>query len=251
MINSIRQLMPKNYNDYHEPFVGGGSVFINIGSNKKSFISDINPELINFYTQIKINFDELLYAIGNYSNSEHDFYKARSSSPLTDLEAAARFYYLNRLCFNGLYRVNKAGNFNVPYGYRNIELIDQDDFNILRNCLANTTLFCSDFENSIDRVNEGDFVFIDPPYTVAHNKNGFIEYNQNIFSWQDQERLAKCVKKLIVKNAYFIMTNACHESIKILYNDIGKVYEIERSSTISGKMNARIRISELIITNCQ
>jgi len=250
MIESVKQLMPQNYNSYHEPFVGGGSVFINVGRNKKSFISDVNAELINFYFQVKMNLDQLLNKIGEYSNNKTSFYEIRSSLSLTDTEAAARFYYLNRLCFNGLYRVNKIGRFNVPYGYRNIDLIDLEGFYNLRDRLNNTILLCADFEDSLDRVVEGDFVFIDPPYTVAHNKNGFIEYNQKIFSWEDQERLAKCIKAIISKNAYFVLTNACHDSIKKLYNNIGMQYEIERNSTISGKMKARVRISELIVTNC-
>lgn len=250
MINRINELLPKDFVDYHEPFIGGASVFLNINNDNTSFISDSNSELICFYNQVKINLGNLLLRISEFKNTREEYYKIRASKPKSDLDIAARFYYLNRTCFNGLYRVNKEGNYNVPYGFRSIELIDEDCFFLLRDKLQRSSISCCDFEEALKKVKQRDLVFLDPPYTVAHNHNGFLEYNQKIFSWEDQERLASCVQEIINKNAFFFMTNAFHHSIKNLYKGIGKQFEIERYSTISGNTNSRLRISEIIITNC-
>jgi DNA adenine methylase len=250
MIDRINNFLPKEFNTYHEPFLGGASVFLNIECNGLSYISDSNPELICFYNQVKYNLKNLILRLKEFKNTEKEYYKIRSSKPSSNLETAARFYYLNRMCFNGLYRVNQAGFYNVPYGYRDITLIDLHCFEIMHDQLQKSVITCCDFEDALATVKRGDFVFLDPPYTVAHNKNGFIEYNQKIFSWVDQKRLAECVKRLIKKQAFFVLTNAYHESIKTIYKNIGKYFEIERYSTISGVMKSRFKISELLITNC-
>ncbi len=250
MVEQIKSIMPMQYGDYHESFIGGGSVFFNLSPTGKKYISDINQELIFFYQEVKDNLDELLNLLGDFKNLEKEYYVVREWQPNTKLEIAARFYYLNRTCFNGLYRVNQGGKFNVPYGFRKIPIVDVDRFTSFHMALQGVEISCLDFDKAIKKVKKGDFVFLDPPYTVAHNKNGFIEYNQKLFLWADQERLCEAVKTLIEKQAYFIMTNAFHDSIKRLYINIGKHLEIERFSTVSGKMTSRQRISELIITNC-
>ena len=250
MIDRIRDFIPTNIRKYHEPFIGGASVFLNLQTNAQCHISDTNAELICFYDQVKTNMKSLITEVKKFKNSEKEYYNIRSSKPITNLGKAARFYFLNRTCFNGLYRVNQAGFYNVPYGYRDISLIDVDGFSLLHEKLQNTSISCCDFETAFEKIENGDFAFLDPPYTVAHNKNGFIEYNQKIFSWEDQERLAGRIKLIMKKNAKFIMTNAYHDSIRKLYKGIGKQFEIERYSTISGVMNSRFKISELIITNC-
>lgn len=250
LIERMQNYLPKDFKTYHEPFIGGASLFLNLHIRKAAFISDINSELICFYNEVKNNLPALSKRIAQFENTIDVYYKIRNEKPKTDLGLAARFYYLNRTCFNGLYRVNSKGEFNVPFGYRNIEVLESKNLANLKSALQNAVITCCDFETALSKVNKGDFVFLDPPYTVAHNKNGFIEYNQNIFSWEDQERLNKCVKLLIEKEAYFIMTNAWHDSIKKLYKGVGRYFEIDRFSTISGKMNSRIKISEMLITNC-
>lgn len=250
MLDQIRHMMPIEFNNYHEPFVGGGTVFINLHCKNQIFISDINVELITFYNQVKTNLKGLINYLKTFNNTSEDYYRIRRLCPQLPEGMAARFYYLNRMCFNGLYRVNQKGVFNVPFGYRNIDLIENEGLQSLHTSLQNTNIMCQDFELSLKDIKANDLVFLDPPYTVAHNKNGFREYNQKIFLWEDQERLLVMVKEIIRKRAYFIMTNAYHNSIISLYKDIGNQYEIERYSTISGQMNSRVKISEIIITNC-
>jgi len=252
MLDKIKELLPTNFKAYHEPFIGGGAVFSNLGLNDRDiYISDINPTLISFYKQVQSDHQELINKLLKYKNTTEFYYKVRNfKGDKTDLDRAADFYYLNRTCFNGLYRVNRSGFFNVPYGHRDIDVLEIDAFVSFNKTLSNVFVSCCDFEVALKKVKKGDFVFLDPPYTVAHNKNGFIEYNQRIFSWTDQVRLASCVKQIMEKGAYFIMTNANHISIKKLYKGVGKQYEIQRHSTVSGNMDSRFKISELVITNC-
>lgn len=250
MIDIIRRIFPQKIKSYHEPFVGGASVFLNIDFKGSVFLSDSNSELICFYRQVQTNLKRLLSSIDKKKNSESEYYKIRSKTPTSNLDIATRFYYLNRTCFNGLYRVNGTGRFNVPYGYRDISLVDETGFQILNQKLKNVNLECQDYRLSIERLRRGDFLFVDPPYTVAHNKNGFIEYNQKIFSWNDQENLASLINQANRNGVKFIMTNASHQSIKKLYKGVAKQFEVERFSTISGRMSSRKKINELIITNC-
>lgn len=250
LIERISHYLPSEFLNYHEPFVGGASIFINLNLKKKAYISDSNSELICFYKQVKENPEKLIFKIKELTNSEEEFYKIRNHTPKTDIDIATRFYYLNKTCFNGIYRVNQKGIFNVPYGRRNIDILDIEGIQMLSIKLQKTSIRCVDFQKALSFAKAGDFVFLDPPYTVAHNKNGFIEYNQKIFSWEDQERLALCVRELIKRKIFFIMTNANHESLLKLYKNVGKQFEVERFSTMSGHINSRIKVSELIITNC-
>lgn len=249
LIDRIKPYVPKKCDSYYEPFIGGASVFLNLIDASNIYLSDLNQELIEFYFQVQNNLEELLLTLKGYANDENFFYELRQSEEVDPLLRAARFYYLNRTCFNGLYRVNLSGKFNVPYGYRTVEILDEEAFKFLHAKLQGVNLQCQDFSSMIDCAKLGDFVFLDPPYTVAHNHNGFIQYNQKIFSWQDQERLAQKTNELFQKKTAFIMTNACHDSIKALYKGIGNLYEIDRHSTISGQSKSRAKVSEVIITN--
>jgi DNA adenine methylase len=251
LLPRLLDFIPNDFKDYHEPFFGGGSVFFNLFHDRKSFLSDINGDLINFLVQLKLRSREIIDALSNYKNSKSFYYHVRSSKVSTRVERAARFYYLNRTCFNGIYRVNKLGEFNVPYGYRKrFEFVDEQALEAFSRKLKKASIKRLDFQDTLKNINPKDLVFVDPPYTVAHSNNGFIEYNQHIFKWEDQERLALFLKQVDRKGAYYIMTNAVHSSINKLYNSIGNKFEVERFSTISADHLSRRKISELIITNC-
>ncbi|HEY4198808.1 MAG TPA: Dam family site-specific DNA-(adenine-N6)-methyltransferase [Mucilaginibacter sp.] len=249
LIDRIRSHIPEIYDAYYEPFAGAASVFLNLINTDQAHLADLNHELIDFYHQVQNNLQGLLATLREYQNDEQFFYQLRQTESADPLIRAARFYYLNRTCFNGLYRVNLSGQFNVPYGYRTVDIIDEEGFVFLNKKLSGVNLLCQDFASVIDMARKQDFVFLDPPYTVAHNHNGFIQYNQKIFSWHDQERLAAKTRELCKKDVRFIMTNACHDSIKTLYKGIGNLYEVDRQSTISGKNKSRAKVSEVIITN--
>ncbi len=177
------------------------------------------------------------------------YYHIRESIPSEDVDVAARLIYLNRTCFNGIYRVNREGKFNVPIGTKTNVLLDTDLFDLRSKLLQKAEILCSDFEKSIDLAKAGDFLFCDPPYTVRHNKNGFINYNEKLFSWEDQVRLASALHRAKQRGVQIIMTNANHESIRKLYISQGyDLITVSRYSSISGSAKSRRNYEELIVS---
>lgn len=247
-IKKIDRYLPDSFANYYEPFLGGGSMFFHL-KPETAFLSDINSDLINAYVVIRDNWEEL-YGILNDYNEKHSkefYYKVRASNPNTKILMAARFIYLNRTCWNGLYRVNKNGDFNVPIGTKKNVVLDTDDFEKLSYILKKAHINSCDFEETINRAGQNDFIFVDPPYTVKHNLNGFIKYNENIFSWKDQQRLKLSISSAIERGAFVLITNAYHNSIEELYTDIGNMNLLERPSVIAGNPEARGIFNELVI----
>ena len=175
------------------------------------------------------------------------YYKQRSIIHKNKYSQAAQFIYLNRTCWNGLYRLNRQGRFNVPKGTKTKVILDTDDFEGISNSLKNIVLMDDDFENVIKIAGEGDLLFIDPPYTANHNNNGFLKYNETIFSWNDQLRLSNCIKEAKERGARIILTNADHKSIKELYHGSFSMRSISRFSVLSGKSMYRGKVSELLV----
>ena len=251
---SIKQYLPSSINNYHEPFLGGGSVFINLKSTgyikNRSFLSDRNLELINAYDIIKTKLEALIELLKEYRNEKEFYYFVRNQSYTNNVQRAAQFIYLNRTSFNGIYRVNLNGEYNVPYGYKTYnELFDFDNLVRLNRLFQNASFNSIDFEETIGNIKQNDLVFLDPPYTVAHGNNGFIKYNQKIFAWEDQERLLRFIEQIKSKQAFFIMTNAAHKNIDSLFNNIGGKIIINRHSLVGGKGATRKEISEYLFTN--
>jgi DNA adenine methylase len=250
LLKSIEEYFPKEFNNYHEPFLGGAAVFYHLSPCSKCYLSDLNEELINAYIQIRDNVHSVIRELKKHINSEKHYYQIRKVKPKTDLQRAVRFIYLNKTSFNGIYRVNSEGGYNVPYGYReNIDIVDTQSLITASLGLKNVILKAQDFGKALAKVKKGDFVFLDPPYTVAHENNGFIEYNQKIFSLKDQKRLAQWISKLDELGAYYILTNAKHKGIREIYNQINEPITIYRSSTIGGKGAERKEIKEYLYTN--
>src|SRR5205085_930850 len=175
------------------------------------------------------------------------YYEQRDAVPDALTARAARFIYLNRACWNGLYRVNKRGHFNVPVGTKDWVLSADDDFAAVSEALQNADLVAGDFEEPIAMARSGDVVFADPPYTVAHNYNGFVKYNDAIFSWDDQVRLRDCLALAVSRGAIVFVTNADHPSIRQLYEGIGHVRTLARHSVISGHTKGRGSTTEVLI----
>lgn len=236
---------------YHEPFLGGGAVFFALEHNKRSYLSDANPELINTYIQVRDNPEKVIEYFLTFQNTKDDYYRIRDYyEPCSPTEEAARFIYLNQTSFNGLYRVNRQGKYNVPYGFRTHWAYSPDRIIQASQKLHNTNIICGDFEINKYRIKENDLVFLDPPYTVSHNNNGFIEYNKNLFSIEDQKRLNKFIEYIKCKGAYYILTNAAHEAIlEIFDKEDDRTLELPRKSLIGGKHANRAEITEYIFTN--
>lgn len=235
------------YSRYYEPFFGGGAIFFDLAP-KQSVLSDLNPELINCYEVTKTQPDELIKKLRALKNTEESYYQVRASVPRTAVTRAARFVYLCSLSFNGIYRVNQAGQFNVPYGYKaNVVPCDPELIRTVSQRLQSSQLFCADFETIAIQANRGDCVYFDPPYTVAHGTNGFLKYNEKIFSWKDQERLESVALNLAKRGVKVVISNADHPSIRELYKAF-KVQTVERWSVISGSADGRKSITECIFS---
>jgi DNA adenine methylase len=238
------------FNNYHELFLGGGSIFFALAPEKEAYLSDINEELINTYLMIQKEPEKVIYELKNYKNEEKFYYMMRENETKDPILRAARFIYLNKTSFNGIYRVNNSGKYNVPYGFRSTYNIDEQNLYDTSYRLKNVTLRCNDFESSIDTIKKDDLVLLDPPYTVSHNENGFIKYNQKLFAMKDQIRLSEFIEKVKEKGAYYILTNAAHEKvIEIFDKEDDKRYLLSRTSLIGGKNSNRGKINEFVFTN--
>lgn len=241
-------LLHRPANRYIEPFLGSGAVFFHLVP-ERAVLGDSNSDLINCYAAIKDNHSLVCRYLREHHRHHNDqyYYEIRDSAPASRYTQAARFIYLNRTCWNGLYRVNKSGQFNVPIGSKQSVLFDDDDFGAVADRLQNTELHCLDFEDLIDKASVGDLVFVDPPYTVRHNHNAFIKYNEKLFSWWDQERLFQAVRRAQNRGAQILGTNAYHSCIRDLYGQNFDLVPTSRNSPISSKVSTRKRFEEMII----
>jgi DNA adenine methylase len=243
-------LFPKNFNRYIEPFLGGAAVFFALGP-EQAYLSDANAELINAYNRIKTDLSKLQKRLNRYQrlHSSEFYYRVRDGQPTDPVARAARFLYLNRTCFNGLYRVNKRGEFNVPIGTKTLINFEDGQLEQIAKILRKARVRTRDFETAINKAQRKDFVFIDPPYTVMHNNNGFVKYNAQLFSWKDQARLAECIKAASRRGVMVMMSNADHGSVKALYQGFGNHYSLTRASRLAADASHRKDATELLITN--
>jgi DNA adenine methylase len=253
-VKKIDEFLPISINNYFEPFLGGASIFIHLKSKGliqgDSYLSDSNNNLVNAYNVLSSDPRALIKKLSSYENTKEYYYKIRDSKFNSPIEKAAQFIFLNRTSFNGIYRENLKGEYNVPYGNKKYkELFNELNLLKVSKLLKETTISSFDFMDIKPLIKKGDFIFLDPPYTVAHKHNGFVKYNQKIFSWEDQIKLKEFVVYLIKIEVNFILTNASHDSIDSLYKGIGKHYYLNRPSVIGGKNAKRDMYEEIIITN--
>lgn len=247
LVGSILQFIPDSFGTYFEPFFGGGALFFALQPTD-AVLSDANAELINTYIQVRDNPEALAKVLRSLRNSESDYYKIRALAPRTPLRKAARFLYLTRLSFNGIHRVNLRGEFNVPYGYKtHLTTVDEEHLYYASSALKGTKLITGDFEETTRDAGKGDVVYFDPPYTVAHGLNGFVKYNERIFSWSDQERLAKYARSLAKRGCKVIVSNADHQSIHGLYRGF-RCHIIKRPSVIAASSSHRREITECVFS---
>lgn len=244
----LQNAIPKTFNAYIEPFLGGAALFFALQPNR-AILSDINADLIATYGAVRDNWQLVRRYLGEFAGGhcKLQYYRARSEVYRSRFRSAARFIYLNRVCWNGLYRVNLRGEFNVPLGTKTTVLLNSDDFAGVSKLLTRASLFSCDFEKTIDAAEEGDFVFIDPPYITAHNFNGFIKYNEKLFGWDDQVRLRNAVERAKLRGARILISNADHVSIRELYDGLGQIKSIERPSVIAASADCRHSTTELLI----
>ena len=237
---------------YHEPFLGGASVFLGLRQFPEAFLRDSNAELIATYRAIRDHAKKVAELVRDYTNDSETYYKVRESRPEGKVEQAARFLYLNHTSYNGIYRVNLDGVYNVPFGSRaSPQIPTAEHLRDVSKRLKHARLDSGDFEKCIKRVKERDLVFLDPPYTVAHNYNGFIKYNQRLFSFDDQKRLSSLIDEIKKRGAYYILANAAHESIANLFDKGDTLIETSRANKIGGINAVRGRAAEYLFTNLE
>jgi len=241
-----------DFRNYHEPFLGGGVVGFNLRVPGTKYLSDSNPDLINFYVQLRDNPDGVIRGLYGLKNDSATYYRIRASRPRSLTKKASFFYYLNRTSFNGIYRVNRNGDFNVPFGNKTrCNLFEYERMRALSRETKKVKFASMDFRKMLRLVRPRDLVFLDPPYTVAHEHNGFVKYNQKLFSFEDQVALANEAKRLNQLGAYIVITNAKHDSIQRLYADCFQEVVLKRTSTISGNSTARKQVHEYVFTNIE
>lgn len=239
----------KPFGDYHEPFLGGGAVFMNLRPPNQSFLSDLNEELINTYIAVREDVEKVITELKKFQNTSEVYYSVRNANYRSDYRKAARFIFLNQTSFNGIYRVNLNGQYNVPYGYRKTQIYDTDQLRSMSRLLANAIISTQDFAVVTKNVKKNDLVFLDPPYTVTHNNNGFIKYNQKLFSLEDQYRLSDVIDQIKSKKAYYILTNAAHKTVEEIFEKGDFKIKLKRPSLIGGLNASRGHYEELLFTN--
>nr|WP_231040304.1 Dam family site-specific DNA-(adenine-N6)-methyltransferase [Pectinatus frisingensis] len=222
LLKEIIPRMPRQYKNYIEPFIGGGALFFAVQPSN-GIIADSNAELINVYQQVSNHVEDVIHYLERYENTEEMFYAVRRQEwqGLPPAEAAARMIYLNHTCFNGLYRVNKKGKFNVPFGhYKKPNICNADNLRAAAQVLQKVKIVCGDYLQVLSKYAKfGDFVFLDPPYIPVSKYADFKRYTKRQFGKQDQVNLADKVKDLQDIGCSIILTNSSHPMVHELYHD--------------------------------
>jgi DNA adenine methylase len=245
----LRKHIPQEFGSYYEPFLGSGSAFFAVAEGHASYLSDTIPGLVNCYVQVRDQPEEVAAIAQSWDTDSATYYEVRAAHAETNLTRnAARFIYLNKLCFNGLYRENGRGQFNVPYGRpKSTNVVSVSNLLGVSTRLRNqVTIDELDFEERLKTSESGDFVYLDPPYVAGHRTNGFADYNAKIFSWDDQRRLAAVFQELDRRGVYVIQTNADHATVRELY-DGAFSQPISRYSSMAARSTLRGASSELLI----
>lgn len=250
LVPHILKVFPQRYGRYFEPFLGGGALFFLLRP-PRAVLGDTCAPLIRTYKAVAGNPDAVWRYLKPLRPCRDTYYSVRERPSGGIYKAAAQFIYLNKTCWNGLYRVNASGEFNVPFGRPrpNAEIASRDNLIACGAELSKpgVTLSAADFAASLDAVERGDLVYLDPPYVTGHSNNGFIDYNEVLFSWDDQCRLAEVAVQLQQKGAHVVVSNADHPAIRKLYRGF-RIFSFDRKATISGATSNRGRSLEIVAT---
>lgn len=260
LLPEIQKYIPENIHTYYEPFVGGGAVLFSL-QPKRAIVNDINTELINVYIVITEHVEDLIQELSKtrkYSNTEKNFYRIRELDrdskkikKLSAVERAARILYLNRTCYNGLYRVNSAGEFNTPFGnYKNPNIINEMTLRAVSSYLeeAEITFLNGDFEETLRQAQENDFVYLDPPYVPVSRTSNFTGYSEVGFGENEQERLKQLCDDLQARGVRFLLSNSDCKYIQELYADY-QIIPITAKRNINANPKGRSAVGEVLIRN--
>jgi len=243
------------HNTYYEPFAGGGAVFFDL-LPKKAVLSDLNKELVVTYNVIKNNIDELITSLKKHRYEKEYFLKVRAKNmnKLSDLEIASRFIFLNRTCFNGMYRVNSKGQFNVPFGkYNNPTICDEDNLRKVSKALQDVKINVEDYKKVLNKVQKGDFIYFDPPYYPVSKTASFTSYTKEGFLDKEQIELRNTFLELHKRGCFVMLSNSDTPFINKIYKEIEnegvKINKVRAGRAINSNGSKRGKINEVLITN--
>ena len=246
--------MPKNYNRYFEPFIGGGALFFELQPTN-AYISDMNEELINLYNVVKNDVYELIEELKKHEISKEYFMNIRNIDRTknykkwSNIQRASRFIYLNRTCFNGMYRVNAKGEFNVPFGnYKNPRIIDECNLINCSNLLQKSEIRNADFSEILNYVQSGDFVYFDPPYVPLNETSSFTSYTKDGFDIDMQFKLREVCDELDSMGVKFMLSNSDTNFVNELYENYN-IKKVFASRQINANPNGRGKITEVLVKN--
>ncbi len=256
LTDALLERMPVYFNTYHEPFVGSGALFFRLyreSKIKKAILSDINAELIDTYLAIRDHVGEVIQLLSEFPHNESFYYQLREKDPWSMglAERAARMIYLNKTGYNGLYRVNRQGKFNVPFGrYKAPKYLDKDNLLAVSLALRNVEILCAPFETVVERAKPGDWVYFDPPYVPVSQTSNFTSYHANGFGLKDQERLRDICVELSKNKVYVMLSNSDTVIIRSLYAmPFFTIDQVLANRAINCKGTKRGKITELVVTN--
>lgn len=252
----ISELFQGNSENYFEPFVGGGAVFLKMKTDnrsKKYFLNDKNSELICTYKTIQESVEELINELNlpkyKYDRIHYSHIREIDPKSLSNVEVSARFIYLNKSCFNGLYRVNRNGKFNVPFGkYDNPLICEEQNLRAWNKLLDGVEITNNNFEDLLDMANPGDFVYLDPPYHPISDTANFSGYTSSGFSGKDQERLFIKFSDLCKNGVFCVESNSSSQLIRELYSNY-KIIEKIGTRSVGGGAESRVSVKELLISS--
>lgn len=254
LLPEILPRLPAKIRTYYEPFVGAGAVFFALSAEKRferAVIGDSNVELMLTYATLGTNPSSVIANLRKHVllHNEAYYYEVRSSRPKTDAARAARFIYLNRTCFNGLYRVNRKGEFNVPFGsYKNPTICDEELLRSVATTLGRTTMASTDFEKTVADARRGDAVYFDCPYWPVSNSANFTGYTVGGFTSDDQTRLRDTALRLKQRGVHVLLSNADVPPVRELYSNGFVLHEVSSPRRINSKAKLRGNVGELLIT---
>lgn len=256
LMPAIQELIPKNYKNYYEPFIGGGAVFFYL-QPQKAVINDYNEELINVYQTIKENPEALISDLKTHRNESNYFYDLRALDreagfeSMSNIKKASRVIYLNKTCYNGLYRVNNSGEFNSPFGrYKNPNIVNETTIRAVSKYLNTNkiTILNGDFEEALKGIKKDSFVYFDPPYHPVSASSNFTGYVQEKFDMSEQIRLRDVCNRLNEKGVHFLLSNSATQFIEDLYKDY-KISYVKANRSINSNAKKRGEIDEVLIRN--
>ena len=257
LLSEIEPLFPKRYTTYCEPFVGGGAVLFS-KQPRHAVVNDLNKDLITTYLVIRDDVRTLIELLKQYENTADYFYKVRDLdrdkeqySQLSSVEKAARLLYLNKTCYNGLFRVNSSGEFNSPFGnYKNPNIVNEPVLLAVNKYFCNNDIafYSEDFASTLKRIKRGAFVYLDPPYDPVSDTSSFTGYNKGGFDREEQIRLKNCCDELPANGIKFMLSNSSTDFIKELYNNYN-ITTVNANRAINSNGQKRGKVEEVIIRN--